>query len=52
MDNNITESEPIVSKTGKKELKKGQKDSKMGWYIFLFFIFLLIYAYFAFVYFK
>lgn len=52
METNKTEHEMIVSTTGKRELKKDQKDSKMGWYVFLFFIFLLTYAYFAFVYFK
>jgi hypothetical protein len=52
MNQSINEQPKIfISNSGKKEKQK-KNDDKLGWYAFLFFIFMLSYAYFAFVYFK
>jgi hypothetical protein len=57
MDNNV--SQVFVSKTGSREQKgskkfnkKGERKDKIGWYIFLFFMFIVAYAFFSFVVFK
>lgn len=42
----------FVSKTGSKENKDFKKKDNLGWYAFLFFVFLLSYSFFSFVFFK
>jgi hypothetical protein len=44
--------EIFSSNTGLKEQKGFRKDSKYGWFIFLFIVFLVTYGFFAFVVFK
>jgi len=42
----------FVSKSGKNEKNTFKKKDNLGWYAFLFFIFLLSYGFFSFVFFK
>ena len=51
MDTNNYFEDIIKNKTGNEDHREDKKDN-MGWYIFLFFMFLVSYAFFAFVYFK
>ncbi len=52
MDTINKDKQIFESKSGKKEEKGAKKDTKMGWYIFLFMLFLACYAFFTFVVFK
>lgn len=52
MDENLNSKHIFVSKSGKNDKKNTKKKDNLGWYAFLFFVFIITYAFFSFVVFK
>ncbi|MBN2891204.1 MAG: hypothetical protein JXL97_04985 [Bacteroidales bacterium] len=52
MENSNQYDHVFKSKTGQKEKKGVKKNTKFGWYVFLFIVFIAVYAFFSFVVFK
>lgn len=52
MEGNINNKHIFTSNSGQNDKKGVKKKDNLGWYAFLFFVFILTYAFFSFVVFK